>query len=122
MMLVDDQAAMRNGLSTILSRDNRIKVIGEASDGEEAITLARKLQPDVILMDINMPKKNGIEATRIISSELRQVGIIGLSMHEADDQVELMREAGAVAYQHKTGSSKELVKAIYRAANVVPVA
>lgn len=117
VMLVDDHAVMRNGLSAMLSRDQQISVVGEASSGEEAVRMARKLHPDVVLMDVNMPGMNGIAATRIISTELRNVGIIGLSMHEADDQAELMRRAGAVAYQQKTGSSKDLLNAIYRAVN-----
>jgi PAS domain S-box-containing protein len=112
VMLVDDHAVMRHGLSTLLDLHTDIETIGEASNGEEAVRMAREHQPDVILMDISMPKMNGIEATRIIHGEFPQIRIIGLSMFDATDQAVTMLEAGAVAYLNKSGNSDALIAAI----------
>jgi len=112
VLLVDDHAVMRNGLSMLLSRSPDIDVAGEAADGEEAIQLARRIRPDVILMDINMPKMNGLDATRIIHAEMPRTRIIGLSMHKAEDQAAAIMDAGAVAYISKSGSTAALLAAI----------
>lgn len=116
VMLVDDHAVMRDGLSAMLARHHDIEIAGEASNGEEAVGMAGRIRPDVILMDINMPKVDGIEATRRIHTEFSEIQIIGLSMYEADDQAELMAAAGAVGYLNKAGSSKALLRAIRDAA------
>jgi DNA-binding NarL/FixJ family response regulator len=76
------------------------------------VDLARQIIPDVILMDINMPKMNGVEATRIINSELPDIRIIGLSVHDAADQAGAMKQAGAAAYLNKSSSSSILLAAI----------
>ncbi|RJQ51199.1 MAG: response regulator [Desulfobacteraceae bacterium] len=112
VMLVDDHAVMRQGISTMLGLYSDIELVGEATDGEEAIGIARKLRPDVILMDIGMPKVNGIEATRVIHSELPQTRIIGLSMFDADEQAAAMIEAGATAYCLKSDDFNTIVAAI----------
>jgi len=111
VMLVDDHAVMRKGLSTLLVQAD-LEVVGEAADGEEAVDMARKLKPDVILMDISMPKMNGIEATRIIHAEFPEIRIIGLSMYEAADQAAAMFEAGASAYRSKSEQAGLLLAAI----------
>jgi signal transduction histidine kinase len=112
VMLVDDHAVMRQGLSSFLSVHDDIEIAGEAADGEAAVEQARQIQPDVILMDINMPKMNGVEATRRIQSEMSGIRIYGLSMYEADDQAQAMAEAGAAGYLSKSGSSDSLLAAI----------
>jgi len=117
VMLVDDHSVMRQGLSVLLSGYPDIEVVGEAQDGEDAVQLARKVNPDVILMDISMPRMNGIEATRIIHSELPNIRIIGLSMFDAADQAAAILQAGATKYLKKSGNKRELVNAIQTAVN-----
>ncbi|RPI60229.1 MAG: DNA-binding response regulator, partial [Planctomycetaceae bacterium] len=112
VLLVDDHLVMRSGIRAMLSMHADVEVAGEASNGEEAVTLARQIIPDVILMDINMPRMNGVEATRIINSELPDIRIIGLSVHEAADQAGAMKQAGAAAYLNKCSSSSILLAAI----------
>ncbi len=112
VMLVDDHSVMRQGLSLLLSDYPDIDVVGEASDGEDAIIMARELCPDLILMDISMPKMNGIEATRIIHAENPDIKIIGLSMFDAADQAEAIRQVGAAAYLKKSGNRNELLQTI----------
>jgi PAS domain S-box-containing protein len=112
VMLVEDHLVMRSGICALLSMNADMEVAGEASNGEEAVVLARKIRPDVILMDINMSTMNGVEATRIINSELPDIRIIGLSMHEDADQAGAMKEAGAAAYLSKSCGSDILLAAI----------
>ncbi|RJQ77494.1 MAG: response regulator [Desulfobacteraceae bacterium] len=112
VMLVEDHLVMRNGMRAMLSMQTDIDVAGEASNGAEAVALARQIKPDIILMDINMPVMNGVDATRIIHSELPDIRIIGLSMYEAADQAGAMKQAGAAAYLSKSSSSDILLAAI----------
>lgn len=112
VLLVDDHVVMRQGLSMLLGEETDIEVVGEASDGKEAVTFARELQPDVILMDFSMPGMNGVEATRIIHAERPRIRIIGLSMYAEVERAAAMRDAGAVAYLSKSGRSDALLEAI----------
>jgi PAS domain S-box-containing protein len=112
VMLVDDHAVMRQGLSSLLSLQSDFEIVGQASDGEEAVNLARKIIPDIILMDISMPKMNGIEATRIIHSEFPDIRIIGLSMYTGNGQATAIINAGASAYQSKGDNTDLLLAAI----------
>jgi PAS domain S-box-containing protein len=112
VMLVDDHAVMRQGLSSLLGHQTDIEIVGEAEDGQAAVELARAINPDVILMDISMPKMNGIEATRAIHPDQPNIRIIGLSMFDAADQAAAMLEAGAAAYLTKSGNSDALLSAI----------
>jgi len=112
VLVVDDHSMVRQGLKSLLHLKSDIAVVGEASNGEEAVQLALQLQPDVILMDINMPKIDGIEATQLIHSKLPGTRIIGLSMVDAEDQAEAMLKAGAAAYLSKNCDSKTLLAAI----------
>ncbi len=112
VMLADDHVIMRQGLSRLLGEETDMKIIGEAADGLEAVELAGTLHPDVILMDLSMPRLNGVEATRTIHAHQPDICIIGLSMFEEAERAQAMREAGASAYLAKSGPSKDLIATI----------
>jgi DNA-binding NarL/FixJ family response regulator len=103
---------MRQGLSHLLGVEADIEIVGEASDGQFAVEMVRRLVPDVVTMDINMPRMDGIEATRIIRAEHPNVHVIGLSMFEQDERAQAMLDAGAVNYLTKSGASEVLLSAI----------
>jgi len=115
VLLADDHHMVREGLRSIIETEPRLRVVGEAANGEEVLQQARVLQPDVVVMDINMPKMNGIEATRRLRKELPSVAVVALSMHEDKAMIAAMKEAGAVSYIPKGGVSEELSKAIREA-------
>ena len=112
VLVADDHTLFRDGLARMLTKKPDLKVVGYAKDGQEAINLAGELQPDVILMDISMPRVSGIEATRIIHREYPNINIIGLSMYEDQERAQAMREAGASEYKTKGCEASELVSAI----------
>jgi PAS domain S-box-containing protein len=112
VMLADDHAIFRRGLVDMLQQEADIDVVAEAVDGEMAVDLALRLHPDVVLMDVTMPRVDGVEATRRVSAILPGVRIIGLSAHEADDMAELMLKAGAGAYVSKSCPPENLIDAI----------
>lgn len=101
ILLADDHQIMRQGLRSMLESEPGFQVAAEAMDGEIAVELAATAQPEVILMDINMPKLNGVEATRRIKHRFPNIAVIGLSMHEDPKLEQLMYEAGASAYLSK---------------------
>jgi PAS domain S-box-containing protein len=115
VVIADDHAIFRQGFSALLRAEGWIDVVGEAADGGEAVELARTLRPDVIVMDVSMPKMSGIEATRQIVAELPGVRVVGLSMHEDEEIAASMREAGAVDFVTKGGPSNAAISAIYAA-------
>jgi signal transduction histidine kinase len=115
VMLVDDHAILREGLASLLQRYSDIEVVGEAEDGQMAVELAHALRPDVVVMDLSMPRLNGIEATRKIVSELPRIRVVGLSMHDEEYGLSAMRRAGAVECVIKAGPPDDLVTAIRRA-------
>ncbi|MGC3974766.1 MAG: response regulator [Nitrospira sp.] len=112
ILLVDDHRMVREGLRSILEGHADLSVVGQASDGLEGIEAARRLKPDVVLMDINMPKMNGVEATRHLLAEYPQLIVIGLSMQTDQYTMEAMRKAGAVGYVSKAEAAGQLVGAI----------
>lgn len=112
VVVADDHRLFREGLINLLSQESGVKVIGEASDGEEAIELCHTLLPDVLIVDVTMPRLNGVQVTARLSREIPQLQIIGLSMHERDDMADAMRSAGAVAYLTKGGPSEQLLNLI----------
>lgn len=101
ILLVDDHQIMRQGLRSMLESEPGFEIAAEAMDGEMAVELAASVCPDVVLMDINMPKLNGMEATRRIKHRFPDIAVIGLSMHEDPKMEQLMYEAGAAVYLSK---------------------
>lgn len=117
ILLADDHALFREGLRSLLNDQPDIEIVGEAEDGLEAIKLAESLKPAVILMDINMPVLDGVEATRIILKKQENIGIIILTMYPQDEYVVEALKAGAKAYLLKDTRSRkllEVIRAVYR--------
>jgi DNA-binding NarL/FixJ family response regulator len=112
VLLVDDQEIVRQGLATILKYAPGIEVAGEAGDGEEAVALAQALRPDVILMDLKMPRLGGIPATRRIRAALPETRVIILTTYDADDLVFEGIKAGAQGYLLKDTAGEPLAEAI----------
>ncbi len=112
VLIVDDHRVVREGLSAILKSKENIQVLGEAQDGQEAVEKARSLLPDVILMDVSMPKMTGVEATRIIKREFPHIGIIALTMYEEQQYIFDLVRGGATGYLLKDSDSDQIVKAI----------
>lgn len=112
ILLADDHKITRDGLKSLLENQNHMNVIGEAENGRQAVRLALDLAPDVVVMDINMPELNGIEATRQIISELPDTKIIALSMYSDKRYVVGMLKAGVSGYLLKNCAFDELASAI----------
>jgi DNA-binding NarL/FixJ family response regulator len=112
ILLVDDQALFREGLETLLSVHKDIQVVGQASNGQEAVALAAQVHPDVILMDVRMPVLDGVRATRRLKEALPQSRVIVLTTFDDDEYVFEALRAGAVGYLLKDVASARLVEAI----------
>ena len=111
-MLADDHQMMREGLRNILEGQPDLVVVAEVEDGRMAVDAASIFRPDVIIMDVNMPRLSGVEATRLIKAEHPHITIIGLSVYEDEKTDSAMREAGAAAYLTKGGSFEALCTTI----------
>jgi len=112
IVLVDDHRVVREGTRQILQKESDLRVIGEAGDGEEAIRLVSELKPDVVVMDISMPRLNGIEATKRIKAMYPHIAILILTAYEQDQYIFAALEAGAAGYLLKDIHGQELVAAI----------
>lgn len=117
ILIADDHTLFRGGLKALLASLPDAEIVGEAADGEEAIALAAQLQPDVVLMDIQMPGVNGIEATRRILETSPHVGVLMLTMFEDDDSVFAAMRAGARGYILKGAGQADLTRAIQAVAS-----
>ncbi len=118
VMLVDDHIMVRKGIKSMLNNLESITVIGEASDGLEAVSLAKQLRPDIVIMDVNLPVLDGIAATTEITKQCPEVSVIGLSVHENPHLIEAIIRAGAVAFVSKGSVTEELYSAIEQAMRV----
>lgn len=118
VLLVDDHHMVRRGLRKLIEEQDDLTVIMEASNGKDAVQLARETSPDVMVMDVNMPGMNGIEATQKIRAEMPKIRIIGLSLHNQEDVARNMRSAGASAFVTKAEAFETLCATIRREALV----
>jgi NarL family two-component system response regulator LiaR len=114
VLLVDDHAVVRSGLGAVLAASDDMTLVGEAGDGEQAIELCERFQPDVILMDLLMPKMDGVAATEVIHKRWPQIHIIALTSFKEKEYVEGALKAGAMSYLLKNVSAEELLAAIRR--------
>lgn len=113
VLVVEDLTLSRAGVRALLQTSDKIEVVGEAANGREAIRLAKKLEPDVILMDVAMPEMNGIEATRQIHAEHPQIRVLMLSMHSNRQYLFESLQAGAAGFVPKDVAFSELLSAIH---------
>ncbi|MEE8494481.1 MAG: response regulator transcription factor, partial [Nitrospirales bacterium] len=122
VLIADDHRVVREGLAAILKTKENIVVVGEAQDGHEAVEKARSLLPDVILMDVSMPRMGGVEATRQIKRESPHIGIIALTMYDEEHYIFDLVRAGATGYLLKDTDSAQIVvaiRAIYRGESLI---
>jgi DNA-binding NarL/FixJ family response regulator len=112
VLVADDHPLFREGLRAVLSHSDDLQIVGEAASGAQAVDLALELQPDVIVMDLQMPELNGVEATRRIVEQSPHVGVLVLTMYEDDDSVFAAMRAGARGYLLKGADDEETLRAI----------
>ncbi len=112
VLLVDDHAMVRQGLRSVLDGYADLNIIAEAGDGEEAVTLAGLLKPDLIVMDVNLPRLDGIEATKRIRRDHPETAVVGLSVNQAEHVARAMRDAGAAAFLTKESAADQLYETI----------
>jgi DNA-binding NarL/FixJ family response regulator len=112
VLVVDDHAILRDGIRSILESQEDIIVVGEASNGEEAFEFVGKMTPDVVLMDISMPKTNGLEATRLIKERFPQVKVLILTQHDNREYIAPALAAGASGYVLKRSGRREMLNAL----------
>jgi DNA-binding NarL/FixJ family response regulator len=121
LVIVDDHDLARAGLASLLSTDSRLRIVGEATNGREAVALCRHLRPDLVLMDVRMPDLDGLAATRAIKQDCPETSVVIVTMHEnADYLVEALR-AGAAGYVLKGATKQELVSTVSRVLSGEPV-
>jgi DNA-binding NarL/FixJ family response regulator len=115
VLLADDHTVVRQGLRALLVVEGDIEIVGEADTGRQAVAMAKKLMPDVVVMDIAMPLLNGLEATRQITKQLPSSKVLILSSYSDDEYVQQLTEAGAAGYLVKQTAANDLLKAIREA-------
>ena len=112
VFVVDDHPIVRQGLALLINREADLAVCGEAEEMHAALSAIQAAKPDILILDVSMPKGNGVHVAARISRELPHTRIIGLSMHENQDMAQAMHAAGAAAYLTKGGSSESLLEAV----------
>ena len=113
IMLADDHPLLRQALRSVLEKQSDFEIIAEASDGEEAVRLAVELVPNVVIMDIGMPKLNGLEATRQIKAKCPSIAILVLTVHDDSEHILSILEAGAAGYLTKSVFGDEVIHAVH---------
>ncbi len=117
VLLADDHRLVREGIANLLAADPRIEVVAQAADGVEALELVETHAPSLVVLDVNMPRVNGIEAARRIKQRWPGIAVIGISVHDDEGTARSMREAGATRYISKGGDPRELLKAVLELAS-----
>jgi DNA-binding NarL/FixJ family response regulator len=115
VLIADDHEVVRDGFKRLLGYDEGLEVVGEASNGREAVELCRRLEPDLVLMDVRMPEMDGLEATRTIKAEQPSVSVLVITTYENPDYLLEAIKAGAAGYILKDASNRQLRNAIWRA-------
>ena len=113
ILLVDDHPLLRQALRNVLEKQDDFEIVAEAGDGEEAVRLATELVPNVVIMDISMPKVNGLEATRQIKEKCPHIAILVLTVHDDSEHVLSILDAGAAGYLTKSVFGEEVVHAVH---------
>jgi DNA-binding NarL/FixJ family response regulator len=112
ILIADDHPLLRDGLVQLLMKEPDFEVVGQAADGEEAVRLASEKVPDVVVMDIEMPRLDGLEATRQVRAAHPETSVLVLTVHDDEEYISALLDAGAAGYLLKTTYGKELVQAI----------
>ncbi|MDD5749035.1 MAG: response regulator transcription factor [Actinomycetota bacterium] len=112
LVIVDDHKIVRQGLKAVLEQGDEIEVVGEADTGEEALEVVKDVNPDVVLMDISLPRMNGIQATKLLRDQNPEIKVVILTMHDQEGYVYEAVRAGATGYMLKSTSSDELIRSI----------
>jgi DNA-binding NarL/FixJ family response regulator len=112
VLLADDHKLLRSGLKLLLQRNPDLAVVGEAADGEQTLQMFQLLEPDLLLLDLSMPKMDGLDCLREIKSRWPDAKVIVLTMHEDENYIKQAMQAGAAAYVHKSAADTDLFKAI----------
>ncbi|MCH8317009.1 MAG: response regulator transcription factor [Bacteroidetes bacterium] len=113
IIVADDHHLIRDGIVSMLNNVDDFEIVGEAENGKEVVEKTKKLKPDVVIMDINMPEMNGIEATKIIKEECPDTRILVLTMYDNEEYIRNILEAGAEGYLLKNTKRNEFISAIY---------
>lgn len=116
LLIADDHTLIRSGIARLLQSYTDLVVVGEAEDGIEAVDLVKKHQPDVVVIDLSMPRMNGIEATKVIRERFPQTKVLVLTMHESDEYIFQILQSGAGGYILKNSGKEELAAAIHAVA------
>jgi DNA-binding NarL/FixJ family response regulator len=112
VLVADDHPVVRKGLQTCLARHGKLRIVGEAADGDEALRKTRELLPDVVLMDISMPGMNGLAVTEVLRKELPQIKVLILSVHHNKEYIFRVIQAGAHGYVSKEAPPEDVLRAI----------
>jgi DNA-binding NarL/FixJ family response regulator len=113
LLLVDDHVVVREGLRALLASDPRFEIVGEAAEGDGAISAANSLNPDVVVMDVSLPGMNGVQATRQLKLRQPDVRVVALTVHEEGGYLRSLLDAGASGYVLKRSAASELVRALH---------